>query len=1124
MDTITAWLSALGLSQYAEVFQANDIGPDLLESLTDQDLRDLGVQSLGHRKKLLNAIADAGGSPPLLRSSGEAFLEPPRQESASPGAERRQLTVMFCDLVGSTALSQKLDPEALRELMRVYQQACGAVIQKYDGHVAQYLGDGLMVYFGWPRAHEDDAERAILAGLRIVEAVKQVLTPEPLRVRIGIATGPVVVGETGAGDASVPKLAVGETPNLAARLQGLAGPDEIMIAPATRHLVGDAFELTDLGARPLKGIAESVRAWRVQSVRRNEGRFEAAHGGVTLTPLVGREEEVALLLRRWESAKAGEGQLVLLSGEPGIGKSRIVRALREAIEQEPHMRLRYQCSPFHTQSALNPVIEQCERAATFRMEDSVADKLDKVEALLRMALDEGEIGATAPLFAALLSLPAERYPPLNYSPQKQKERTLEALVNQVAGLAKQQPILMVFEDIHWVDPTTQEVLDLLVSRLAQLAVLMLITYRPEYVPHWSGEAHVTALSLNRLNRRLGAELADRVTGGRTLPAEVLDQIVAKTDGVPLFVEELTKAVLESGIVRLGEQGYELTGPLTALAIPSTLQDSLMARLDRLSEVREVAQIGACIGREFSHDLLSAVSPLPEDKLQAALDKLASAELIFRRGAPPEAIYTFKHALVQDAAYASLLKSRRHVLHRVIAEALEKRFPELVATAPELAARHNTAAGLHDKAVGYWLDAGRRAIDRFANAEAIGHARSGLLSLHSLPEGIERDRQELLLQANLGTALGSSMGYTPPEVGQAFERARELSERVGDAPKKFLILFGLYTYYLMRADYTTSRELATQILALAHEAAEPGAVVVGHSCVSSTAFFTGDVELALLHAKAGCDAYEKAGPQPLGLVYGFDPGILCFEWAAWSLLTMGYPDQAERFYATGIDYAHEHAHPLTVATTKVHLAVFDTMREDPQTTLEHAAAAFAFCKENSIMLRQVEAQIIEGWALAESGDSTRGVSQVESALATWRQLGAQIWDSSWYLMLAKAYVCAGHLLEAREALQTALRAANGNGEHACTAELHRFDGELRLANSGVHAEAERCFLTAIELARQQKARLWELRAAMSLSRLWETQGKRKEAHDLLAPIYGWFTEGFDTKDLKEAKALLAELSR
>jgi len=899
--TVRDWLAAAELGQYADLFEQNRIGLDVLPDLGERDLQDLGIP-LGDRKRLLKAIQ----SPAPAQSSADSAV--PQPAAALVSAERRQLTVMFCDLVGSTALSHQLDPEALRELMRAYQQACGGVIEQYAGHVAQYLGDGLMVYFGWPRAHEDDAERAGRAGLDIVQAVKAVQAPSPLQVRIGIATGPVVVGETGAGDASVPKLAVGETPNLAARLQALAGTDEIVIGFTTQRLLGAAFEYADLGSHTLKGIVEPVQAWRVTGIGRSEGRFEAAHGEAGLTPLVGREEEIALLMRRWQQASNGEGQVVLLAGEPGIGKSRLTRALRERLEEQPHLRLRYQCSPFHTQSALYPVIEHLERAAGFAREDTAEHRLDKLEALLQPGLAVGQLHTVAPLFAALLSLPVARYPALNYSPQKHKERTLEVLIEQFIALSRRQPLLIVFEDLHWVDPTTQELLDLLVTRAAQLPLLVILSYRPEYLPHWSGAPHVTALTLNRLNRKLGAELADKVTGGKALPKEVLDQVVAKTDGVPLFVEELTKAVLESGLVRLTDQGYELTGPLTALAIPSTLQDSLMARLDRLSEVREVAQIGACIGREFPHDLLEAVAPLPQDKLRSALGQLSDAELILRRGTPPDALYSFKHALVQDAAYASLLKSRRQVLHRLIAEALEQRFPERVANEPEMVAHHYTEAGLDEKAVDYWLAAGRRALDRFANAEAAGHLSRGLQLLQSLPAGIERDSKELLLQTNLGTALGSWKGYTPAEVGEAFGRARELSERVADAPAKLLILFGLWVYYVMRADYATSQELADQILALAQHADEPGAVVLGHQCVGCTAFFTGDLESALRHATAGCDAYQKAGAPPLGPVYGHDPGILCFEWVGWSLLIMGQPEQATRTYAIGIDYAHRHGHP------------------------------------------------------------------------------------------------------------------------------------------------------------------------------------------------------------------------
>ena len=721
MQTVKQWLEQLGLPQYAEVFAENDVDLDAVRFLGDSDLEKLGI-SLGNRKKLLNAIARLDGHAAVPGGSDR----PTDQPSHHAEAERRQLTVMFCDLVGSTELSRQHDPEQLRELMHAYQQACGSVIEKYDGHVAQYLGDGLMVYFGWPRAHEDDSERALRASLDIIEAVKVVEAPSPLRVRIGVATGPVVVGQTGAGDASVPKLAVGETPNLAARLQGMAAADEIIIAPSTRRLAGATFDYQDLGSHTLKGILEPVHASRVLGLGQAEGRFEATRTG-GLTPLVGREEELALLLHRWEQARAGEGQVLLLAGEAGIGKSRIARALRERVEGQACLRLRYQCSPFHTQSPLYPVVEHLERTAGFVRDASVEDKLDKLEALLRRALADEELPTIAPLFAALLSLPVDRYPPLNYAPQKHKECTLEALTVQLTALSKRYPLLMVFEDLHWVDPTTQELLDLLVERIARLPVLLLVTYRPEYAHHWTDEAHVTTLTLNRLDHALGAQLADNVTGNKSLPKEVLDQIVAKTDGVPLFLEELTKAVLESGLVRLTAQGYELTGPVTSLAIPSTLQDSLMARLDRLSEVREVAQIGACIGREFAHDLLSEVSPLPQDKLQAAMEQLASAQLVFRRGIPPNATYTFKHALVQDAAYQSLLRSTRQQLHAQIARALEAHWPETSDSQPELLARHFGAAGLVDDAIAYWCKAGALALQRVALNESIAHLSRGSIS-------------------------------------------------------------------------------------------------------------------------------------------------------------------------------------------------------------------------------------------------------------------------------------------------------------------------------------------------------------------------------------------------------------
>jgi class 3 adenylate cyclase len=660
MSEIRDWLQGLGLERYAEVFESEEIGLGHVPKLSEADLKELGLP-MGPRK----AVLEAARAP--TSEAAQAAPAPAARE-----AERRQLSVMFCDLVGSTALSERLDPEELRGLMQAYRKACGEVIARYDGHVAQYLGDGVMVYFGWPTAHEEDAQRAVRAGLDIVEALAGL--EGGLAVRIGIATGLVVVGESGEDAAADAKLAVGETPNLAARVQALAEPNSVAVARSTRRLLGRVFELGDLGAHALKGVSGRVQVHRVLGEAKAESRFEAAHGA-GLTPLVGRETEISLLLDRWDQAKDGEGQVVLLSGEPGIGKSRITQALRQRIAGEPHTRLRYQCSPYYANTAFYPVIEQIERAAGFERNDGADAKLEKLEALLGQSAEAP--AAIAPLFAAMLSLPLDRYPPLNLEPVKQKELTIAALADQLVALAGDEPVLMVFEDAHWIDPTTLEMLAAMIDRVETAAVLLVITYRPEFAPPWTGHGNVTTLTLNRLSRRQGADMVAKVTGGKALPEEVLDQIVAKTDGVPLFVEELTKTVLEAGFLDEKPDRYVLSGPLPPLAIPATLQDSLMARLDRLSPVKEVAQIGACIGREFPYELLAAVSPLRDNELQDALSQLTNSELIFRRGTPPEATYSFKHALVQDAAYESLLKSRRQQLHTSIAKTLKEQFSDTV---------------------------------------------------------------------------------------------------------------------------------------------------------------------------------------------------------------------------------------------------------------------------------------------------------------------------------------------------------------------------------------------------------------------------------------------------------------
>ena len=1063
-------------------------------------------------------VGSAQLSVPLTHPPGPQTPNPELQTSQSPAGERRQLTVMFIDLVGSTTLSQQLDPEEYHARVRAYQTACGQVIARYEGHIAQYLGDGVLVYFGYPAAHEDDADRAVRSSLEIVAAVSQLPYTPPLQIRIGIHTGLVVVAEIGTG-ARTEQLALGETPNLAARVQGQAAPNTVVMSVATEHLVRGVFECRALGSQALKGVSAPLTLYHVVQESAALGRFEAATQ-TGLTPLVGREHEIALLLERWQLAQDGEGQVVLLSGEPGIGKSRIVSALRERLQGQGAQALRFQCSPYYINSALYPIIDNFERALKFGRDETPEAKLDKLEALI--VTHYGRPPEDVRFVAAMLSIPGEeRYGALAMTPQKHKDETLRSLVDLTEAAARKQPSVLLFEDVHWADPTSLEVLDLLIDRVRTTPLLLVLTHRPEFQSRWSRHGHVTTLNLSKLTRAQSSAIVSKLTSGKVLPAELLGQILAKTDGVPLFVEELTKTVMES---------MESRGSIASIgsAIPATLQDALMARLDRLGAAKEIAQMGAAIGREFSYELLAAVAAKATPDLDRALEQLTDSGLAFRRGAPPKATYTFKHALIQDMAYASLLKSTRQHYHQQIAQVLAERFPETVETQPELLAHHYTEAGRSVQAIPYWQQAGQRAVGSSANLEATQHFAKALDLLKILPDTPERIRQELTLQVALGPALIAIKGYTAPEVEQTYTRALELCRQMGETPQLFPVLRGLQVFYLVRGKLQTARELSEQLLTLARCQQDPLLLVGAHLGLGQTLYSLGELTSAREYVEQGLALYD---PQRHGALTwaGGHPGMQCLAYAAWALWLLGYPDQALKRIHEALTLSQNLSHPLNLAAALHFAAGLHRFRREGQAAQGRAEAVITLATEQGSPYWLACGTIWRGWALAEQGQGEEGVAQIRQGLATYRTIGTEHFWPSWLALLAEAWGKVGQPEEGLDTLAEAVAVVDKNGERDYEAELYRLKGQLTLQSqvpsprSKVEEEAEACFRQAIDIARRQQAKSPELRAVMSLARLWRQQGKKEDAHQMLAEIYGWFTEGFGTKDLQDAKALLDKLS-
>ncbi|NOT54999.1 MAG: AAA family ATPase, partial [Deltaproteobacteria bacterium] len=1024
-------------------------------------------------------------------------------------------------------------PEVLQGIIRGYEDACAVCITRYEGYVFQRLGDGIVAFFGYPLAHEGEAERAIHAGLAIIESLSKLDVPEvgQLHVRIGIATGVVVV-------AGAEKGAVGETMNLASRLQGIAPVDSIVVSERVRRLAGGVFDYTDLGAQSLKGIAQPTRAYRIAGVSHAASRFEAATQ-TGLTPLVGREHEIAMLLERWQLAQDGEGQVVLLSGEPGIGKSRILNALLERLEGQGVGTLRFQCSPYYVNSAFYPIIDNFERTLKFARDESAEAKLDKLEALI--VTHYGRPKHDVRFIAATLSIPSEeRYGAISITPQKHKDETLRSLVDLTEVAARKHPTVMLFEDAHWADPTSLDMLDLLIDRVRTVPLLIVLTHRPEFQSRWSRHGHVTALNLSKLTRAQSSAIVSKLAGGKALPAELLEQILAKTDGVPLFVEELTKSVVESGV------GAKHLSPLQ-LAIPATLQDALMARLDRLGAAKEIAQMGAAIGREFSYELLAAVAAKATTDLEQALEQLTDSELAFRRGIPPEAIYTFKHALVQDVAYDSLLKSRRHELHGTIAQVLAADFPQTTATEPELLAHHLTAAGQAEAAIGYWQQAGMLALKRLALKEAIAYLNQGMALVGTLPQSPERDGKELDLRIPLGTAWLALKGWAAPEVWTALHPALGLAKALGRHEAVLPIYHGLWISVLVQGRIAESLDWANEMLATAEASGDPDLLIVAHRAACVTHFSRGDFNQSREHGERVFALYDEEQHRHFADLMNNDPKTSVGGYVSPGIWMLGYPDRAVQVSDANDAHARRRGHPFDLGFALTLGSQVWDFRCEPEQMLARVEEAEWLGRAHSLpVISEVLAQVWKGVAWLRAGRLTEGIPQLRGALETYNAHGNEITMSYYRAVLAEGLALSGDSAGGLRLIEESLAqiARPGWEQRSHLAEVLRLKGWMlmlqpeargwRLETSPpssqapslkplASSEAEDCFLQAIAVARQQQAKSWELRASTSLARLWQQQGKRTEAHKLLSDVYNWFTEGFDTVDLKEAKALLEELS-
>jgi class 3 adenylate cyclase/predicted ATPase len=1116
------WLAAHGLDQYAQTFAENNIDYSVLPDLTENDLEKLGV-TLGHRKKLLRAIealtaarqptdttaADATGVPPAVGQQREAEL--------------RQITVMFCDLVGSTPLSEKLDPEDLRVLIDAYREACSTAIRRYGGEVASYAGDGVMAFFGWPRAHEDDAVRAVHAALDTLSAVTNVSGPVTLASRVGVCSGLVVVRDIGAGGAAGSMDAVGETPNIAARLQTLATPDSVLISASTKHLISEAFDLQDLGSQELKGVTKPIQVYRVLAAKSIASRFETAHGD-SLSPLIGRSIELSLFLDRWQKVKEAEGQVILLSGIPGVGKSRLIHELKSSIQREPHILLNYQCSSYHSQSAFFPIIEQLKQATQITDRDSNSDKLVKLNTYFSNVI--GDSTELALLAANLLSIPTENNQELSQlTPQQIKNKTITRLVEMLLALSAQRPTLCVFEDAHWLDPSTLEFLELAISRIVRARFLLIVSCRPEFRPALFNRANVTTYSLTRLSRNEVAAMIRDLLRGETMPQKIVDEIIDKADGVPLFIEELTSSIQRAPARARPENGdFNRTKPSTALKVPETLHDALMERLDRVAPGHRVAQTAAVIGREFSYDLLSFAAGLGGNDLNSALSVLEEADVIHRVDILPSVRFAFKHVLLRDAIYNSLLKGKRQEIHADIAAILETHFHELVESQPELLAYHYGEAGDYQMAVKYWRAAGLRAFAHSANVEAIANFRKALEVLATLPETPKRNEQESEIQLALGVPLIAVRGYAAAEAREAFARARALCLKLDNAPNYFQALFGLWGHSWMGGKHDEALDMADEFLSRSQASDDPVPSMVAHRVMGSTLLTVGEFQPAREHFEQSIALSRVGGKQPLYGLYVVEPRAASTLLLSWDLWFLGYPDQSLARVSEALSLAQGLSQSYTIAFAHYMTSVVHLLRGDPDRALASAEASLEMSREQRFSLYEILSMISRGRALGELGRLGEAKSEIKRGIDEARRSGIGFMLPMMASWLADIHAQSGDNEAALSIVEQTLSDLDEVTGRAWEAELYRQRAQLLLTLDRTKtSEAEGYLKDSIVVARHQSAKSLELRAASTLATLWRSQERFDKARALIEPIYSWFNEGTDTADLRRARDICVALN-